>query len=182
MIVDSKVSVAGAMPVTLEEAKAYLKVEGTDEDTLITSLIKAATRLCESYAGLSFTSQTRTVALDYFPYGKGIPLPYGPVAEVDSFEYVDSNGDDETLAVDTGYVIDNTGSVYLLNAYDSWPDGSGAIITYEAGFEVTPDEIKVAVLQCVANLYEMRQGEGDPLNWSVRTLLDAYKVYWNAYL
>jgi uncharacterized phage protein (predicted DNA packaging) len=35
------------MVTTLEQAKQYLRVEGTDEDTLITNLITTAEAMCE---------------------------------------------------------------------------------------------------------------------------------------
>jgi uncharacterized phiE125 gp8 family phage protein len=184
MIIDSKVVESAEIPVTLEEVKAHLKVEDDSEDSLLTIYIKAATRLCESYTGLSFTVQTRQIVLDNFPCNtKNIPIPYGPVTEITTFAYVDADDADQVLAVDTEYTTDNSGTVYTLNAVDSWPDGGTAlVIDYEAGFTVTPDELKVAVMNCVGDMYEARQGDGDLLTWKVRALLDAYKVYWNAYL
>ena len=39
--------------VTLQEAKAYLRVDSADEDVLIDSLLSAAVRLCRDVARLS---------------------------------------------------------------------------------------------------------------------------------
>ena len=36
------------MVITLEEAKLYLRVDGDEEDTLITNFIKASEDICES--------------------------------------------------------------------------------------------------------------------------------------
>lgn len=171
------------MPVTLEEVKAHLKVVGTDEDSIITAYIKAATRVCEEYTGLSFTEQSRTIALQNFPCSsKGIPIPYGPVTQIIAFGYVDADDVEQPLEVDTGYTVDDSG-IYTLKAVDSWPEGgSSLLIEYDAGFTETPDNLKVAVLQLTADLYEGRQGEGGMISTATKVLLDTSKVYWNAYL
>ena len=89
MIVYSKVtSQPGVEPVTLTEAKVHLRVDSTDDDAYINTLISVTRQLCESYTGLSFITQTRRVTMDRFPYGSSlnpyacIYLPYGPVKEV----------------------------------------------------------------------------------------------------
>lgn len=182
MIVDSKVVESSNSPVSLVEVKSHLKLVGDDEDSMLTIYIKAATNVCESYTGLSFTEQTRTVSLNSFPCG-GVILPYGPVTSVDSFDYVDADDADQVLEVDTGFTADNTGGLYKLNAVDSWPvGGKNLIVGYTAGYATTPAELKLAVLQCVADIYEGRQGEGGMISNATRVLLDAYKVYWSAYV
>ena len=45
----SVVTPAASEPITLTEAKNFLRVDGTDDDTLITALISAAREMCESY-------------------------------------------------------------------------------------------------------------------------------------
>jgi uncharacterized phiE125 gp8 family phage protein len=182
MIIESKVVESTSMPVTLEEVKDHLKVSGTDEDSIITAYIKAATRVCEEYTGLSFTVQTRSIGLHCFPWNKGIPIPYGPVTGISSFTYVDADDADQVLEIETGYTVDESG-IYTLNAVDSWPEGGGSLlIEYEAGFTETPDNLKVAVMQVTADLYEGRQGEGGIISTATKVLLDTSKVYWNAYL
>lgn len=52
------------MVVTLEEAKLFLKVDGDDDNTLITDLIKAAEELCQDILRLplsEFTEVPETV-------------------------------------------------------------------------------------------------------------------------
>jgi hypothetical protein len=69
-------------PVSLAEAKLHLRVEISDDDALISALIKAARSKCETEQGRAYVAQTRDLYLDYFPwFGPG--LPYGvPVLEV----------------------------------------------------------------------------------------------------
>ena len=189
MIVYSKVSEAPeSEPVTLDEAKAWLKVDGTDEDAIITMLIKVARQLCESYAGLSFIEQTRVVKLDRFTCSGDLILPYGPVTEVSGVTYIDGDDADQTLAPEM-YLLDTQSSLAKIRVTDNWPDTNrslnNVVVTYVAGFEEVPEVIKQAILMQVATLYENRQNEvigaiGHMINYSSEMLLDTVKVYWNA--
>lgn len=58
-------------PVDLATAKHHCRVEITDDDALITSLIVAARRACETAAKRSFISTTYDMVLDSFPFGGG---------------------------------------------------------------------------------------------------------------
>ena len=58
------VTAASTYPVTLAEAKLHLRVDSTDEDTLITALITAATEMCEQKTGRAIMQQTWDVTLD----------------------------------------------------------------------------------------------------------------------
>lgn len=61
----------GAEPVTLADAKLHCRVEITDDDALITGLIVAARRVCESRAKRSLITTTYDMILDSFPFGGG---------------------------------------------------------------------------------------------------------------
>jgi hypothetical protein len=55
-------------PVSLDEAKAFLRVTSTSEDDLITELITAAREWCEEYCRRSFINKGYVQYLDSFPY------------------------------------------------------------------------------------------------------------------
>ena len=55
-------------PVTLAEAKNFLRVTITDDDLLISSLITAAREACEAFTGRSFCIKGYRQGLDSFPY------------------------------------------------------------------------------------------------------------------
>lgn len=57
-----------AEPITLAEAKTFLRVDGTDEDLLIAALIKASREACEVFTGRSFCNKGYLMTLDSFPY------------------------------------------------------------------------------------------------------------------
>ena len=178
---------AATYPITVDEAKIHLRVDGTDEDTYIASLIKVATSLCEAYAGLSFITRTRTIKVDSF-YGKDLILPYGPVTAITSIEYVDS--DDASQTIDSGdYTLDMSSGMAKVRVTESWPYTNltlnNVVITYVAGRATAadvPEIVKQAIKATVANLFENRGESEKPggLSWLAMDLLDTVKVYWNA--
>lgn len=185
MIVYSKVTTAAAtLPVNLEDVKAHLRVDGTEDDALILSLIKVAINECEAYAGLSFITQTRTVKLDYFN-GSDVILPYGPVTSVTSVTYYD--GDDVQQTVDAAdYTLDTQSGLSKIRVTESWPSTNvtlnNVVVTYVAGYAdqaSVPEVIKLAIKERVLFHYQHRGDEqAESFHWM--DLLDTVKVYWNA--
>lgn len=51
-------------PLTTAQAKAHLRVDGSDEDTLIDALIKTARKFVENYTGRALITQTWILWLD----------------------------------------------------------------------------------------------------------------------
>src|SRR5690606_23947827 len=81
-------------PLTLEEAKAHLKVEVAADDAYITALITAARMTLEEWTGRAFIEQVWEARLDAFPCGDApIVLPRPPLIAVSLISYIDPNGD-----------------------------------------------------------------------------------------
>lgn len=176
---------ASVDPVWLSEAKAHLKIDGTDEDDLIAKKIMAATAMCEKYAGLSFVTQTRRVTLDKF-CSDDVILPYGPVQSITSFVYVDT--DDVSQTVNSAdYTLDLQSALSKVRVLETWPYTNetlnNVVITYVAGTATqdVPYEAKEAVLRLTARLYEKRGDTNEGLmTEDITDLLDLIKVYWYA--
>ena len=95
--------------VSLTLAKSHLRVDITDDDTLISAYISAASELIGSYTGRSFATTTYDYFLDDFPrvemFGRTVAphtnvdleLPNSPVASVTSIKYLDTTGAQVTL-------------------------------------------------------------------------------------
>jgi uncharacterized phiE125 gp8 family phage protein len=169
--------------VSLDEAKAWLKIDGTAEDTLLTSAILASTQECESYTGLSFITRTRTITLSSFK--RNIILPYGPVTAITSIVYKDSDDGDQTVD-GSDYTLSIQGGVAFIRTLDTWPDTNevlnNVVVTYVAGYAdaaAVPEVIKLGVKQLLAFHYENRGDTQSNSDLWMHTL-DTVKVYWNA--
>lgn len=79
-------------PVSLEEAKAYLKVDGSDEDILISSLIITSRLHLEAALGLALITQTFRLVLDRWPRTGAIRVPVRPVQAIEEIRLRDGNG------------------------------------------------------------------------------------------
>jgi uncharacterized phiE125 gp8 family phage protein len=186
MIVYSRVTTAPTTePITLDEAKAWLKIDGTDEDTLLTSLITSARIACENYSGLSFITQSRTVKLDRL-YGDVI-LPYGPVTAITSVVYKDPDDDTDVTFTPANYYVDyQSGLAKIRVNDDGWPDTNrtlnNVVITYVAGYAnaaAVPEIAKTAIKKRMAKDHSNR-GDSNVSADEWMDDLDLIKVYWNA--
>ena len=163
-------------PVTLAEAKEYARIDGSSEDTLITSLIKAARLHCESFTGKSLIPKTVTVTSFTYPYQ--FQMPYGPLLSennVTKCVTLDQNAVETTL----NYQV-NAGlypKLFILGGAQSYKFK----LIYTAGFTTVPEDIKLAIKMMVNTLYERREDFSDlqaiesPLG--VKALLMPYKTY-----
>jgi uncharacterized phiE125 gp8 family phage protein len=85
-------------PLTLTEAKRWLRVDHTDDDGLIASLIRAARERIESRTGRAVMAQTWRVVLDQWPAGARVALPILPVIAVTAVRVLDASGLASVLA------------------------------------------------------------------------------------
>lgn len=184
MIIYSNATLPATLVVSLAEVKAWLKIDGDDEDDLLTSLIASATAECEAYSGLSFITRNRTVKLSSFS-GKDVILPYGPVTALTSIEYTDE--DDAPQTIDSSdYTVDIASGLARVRVTESWPytnrSLSNVVVTYVAGYAdaaAVPEVIKKAIKQKVAVDHEKRGDVNTDSDAWMKTL-DTVKVYWNA--
>jgi hypothetical protein len=65
-------------PVTLDEARAYVRMDDTGEDALLATLITAARLHVESVTGRALLSQGWRLVLDCWPGDRIVPLPVAP--------------------------------------------------------------------------------------------------------
>jgi len=151
-------------PITLAEAKEHLRVDFSDEDTYIGTLITTARKYCESYTNKVFITQSWRQNLDTFP--RVIKLKVSPVVSLTSLKYYDTNETQQTLTDNSDNFqkdfLSDCGSLHegLVNAWPSVGDTINAIeiITvcgYGAASSV-PAEIKHAIKLMVSHLYENR--------------------------
>ena len=65
-------------PISLAEARAWLKLDSTEEDDLVGALITSARLIVESLTRRMLLTQTWRLALDAWPKGQKIEIPFAP--------------------------------------------------------------------------------------------------------
>lgn len=151
-------------PISLTEAKLYLKVDDSTEDDLIDILRQSARESVEQRTQRSLITQTRTMKMDWFPSGDTILLPNGPVQEVTSVQYYDDDNDLVTLDAND-YYVDKDSDIARIVVIDSWPSTydrpNAVVIEYDTGYGDAggdvPAPLRKAVLFMLGHLYENRQ-------------------------
>jgi uncharacterized phiE125 gp8 family phage protein len=164
---------AAEEPITLAEAKAHCRVDGTDEDTLISGLIVAAREYVEDMTGRALVTSTWDYYLDRFPWSDAcswsrhdIKLPKGKLQSVTSIKYTDSSGNQYTLDPSTYHALTarEPGAVRLAHGA-SWPpatlrSGEAVVIRFVAGYDnaaAVPQSLKNAMLLLIGWWYENRE-------------------------
>jgi uncharacterized phiE125 gp8 family phage protein len=184
------ITAPSALAVSLAEAKLHLRVDGNDDDTLITAMIGAATQMAEQATGRAVMPQTWQLSQDEFP--GAFELTRIPVQSVVSIVYTDASGADQTLD-SLNYTLDNAsdfGSAKVVPAYaKNWPASRTKVnavrVQYVAGYAdaaSVPDSIKAWIKLMVGAMYENREAEtigmGGATSLGVADrLLDRYKVW-----
>lgn len=171
-------------PITLEEAKAHLRVDSSDENAVITRAISGARHFAEHYTGRAFARQTLEQAMPCFPDGE-FNLELGPVDSITSIKYTDANGVEQTLDP-ADYVLSTYGTARTVHpAYGvTWPDTRGPLavrVRYVTGYEEAPVAAVSGMLLIVGHLFENRQ-EASSLKLAdipigARDLLNTVKVW-----
>jgi uncharacterized phiE125 gp8 family phage protein len=149
-------------PLSLAEAKQHLRVDSTDQDTLIQSLITAARIYCEKHTRRTLAPATFRYTLDEFPAcNRPVRLPVPPVSAVLSISYVDTDGNTQTLDP-TGYHLDlDSEPARITPAFNTvWPatrqQTNAVTIQFTAGYSAVPDGLKAAMKLLIGAWYENR--------------------------
>lgn len=168
-------------PVTLAEAKLHCKVDGTDDDTLITALIVAARQQAEHRTNRALITQQWEYTRDRwgsasilgnfeFPLKTSITehieLPKPSLVSVQSVKYLDDNGTLQTLASTEYQVVISELVGYIQPAYGkTWPScriqPDSVVVAYTCGYgdaAAVPQSIKAWMLMAISTMYNQREG------------------------
>lgn len=199
------VSVApSSEPLTTSQVKSHLRVEHSDDDTLIGTLIVAAREFVEEYTGRALMTQTLVLNVDAFdeladPLWEGtrtgpylnyykdyITIPKPPVVSVTSVKTFDDD-DTATTMSSSKYYLDNVREParVVLRTGETFPTAlrvANAIqVKYVTGYAsagAVPEAIKQAMKQYIAFLYENRGDVNDnAAPMVVKKLLAPYVVH-----
>jgi uncharacterized phiE125 gp8 family phage protein len=155
-------------PITLNEAKEFLKVENEDDDGLILAQIKAATEYCQDYQGRKYLTQTWKMFLDEWPDEDYIELPFPPLRSITSIKYTDTSTVPVVTTMSTSdYDYDTVSEPgrIVLGYGETWPTvtlhpTNPIEIQFVCGYG-TPDDVpeytKNAIKLVLDELYELRE-------------------------
>ncbi len=155
-----------AEPVSLAEAKDYLRIAYDGENGLVTALIAGARSRIEELAGVAMMSRTLRVQLDRWPpktvETRVLRLPVRPAGELVSVRVYDAAG--AAQDVTDRFVLSPGRAARLIwtSGAFPWPSrrANGIEVDYTAGFGETPEDVaeglRLAVKRLAAHGYHAR--------------------------
>lgn len=185
-------------PVSIEEARAQCSIYENDAsfDTLLQIYINAAVSHLDGYFGIlqrALEPQGWTMTLDSF--ANGITIPFGPVIQITSIKYNDTEGDEQTIDAEN-YALDTSDDqirVFPVSGY-SWPSTQAGVnqvsVEFDAGYEGETDSngyqtgiptaIKQALLLLIGHWFMNREAVSvgaavNEMPLAVESLLRPYK-------
>ena len=187
-------------PVTVAEAKAHLRVDVSDDDTYIGTLITAAREWCEQYLDRTLVNTQWVMRFDSFPPDgtQDIELPRPPMSMAGtttavSLTFTSETGGTQAFSTNSFRVDRNAtpGAVKTLYG-QTWPphlmDDNAVSVTWWAGYgsagSSVPAAVRHAILMLVGNWYENRStvlvgSISKQLEFAVESLLSSHR--WGSY-
>ena len=160
-----------ALPVTLQQAKAWLKVDDNNSDAEIGGFIQAATIRAEEYCGRPFIQREYTEYFDNFP--SMIEPKAVTFQSLTSINYTDTDGANQSFT-DTQI---GAGSKFkkarIKPAYGfEWPttrtELDAVTVVYQAGYGAdwndVPETVRQAILYLVGHYFTNRMIVGDKID------------------
>lgn len=192
MLAPVRVTPPAEPPVSLEEAKAHLRVDFGDDDFYVAALIEAATTHIDGWSGIlgrALVTQTWRQDLCGFPWDGVIRLPLAPVQAVTEISYRNEAGTNLILdpGVTTDVRADALGPFVRLRDGQSWPAtarGDDAVsVVFTAGYgapAAVPQAIRHAILLLVGHWHANREPVNignitSSLDFSVAALLAPFR-------
>jgi len=177
------------LPVTVDEVKAALNVDFTDDDALIEAFIGAAVDAVEKMTGLQLMTQTWQMAFE--DPATIVDLPRLPVQSVSSIIFYDSDNVSASASVSDYYLFGDDRSAWMEpKANAVWPAhyarADAITIVWVAGYESAsevPDALRQAVKMLTCHFYENRSAVGKAMAevpLGVQSMIGLYRRGWVA--
>jgi uncharacterized phiE125 gp8 family phage protein len=172
-------------PLSLQEAKNWLRIDTNLEDTLVQALVTSARVVIEAHAGVQMITQSWRIVMDRWPQAWPMPLPLRPLISVEAVRIIDDIGAAESLP-STEYILDLAGMHPRLHfSIQPPPPGrplAGIEIDVISGFGPAamdvPEPLRQAVRVLLARWYENRGDAADDaqaIPKSVAALVSAWR-------
>ena len=194
----SVVTAPAAPAATLSAVKGHLRVDATDDDDYITSLISAAEGRVQEYTGRRLITQTLELHMGAEALARAIPMPVAPVTAVASVEVETAGGTETVDAGDYELVAimgEAAGPGFIRLMPDKhWPGATISVphpvrIRVTAGYggvaSLVPAGLRQAMYTMVAGWYEGRQDivQGAPpgtyaMPMVSESIMEPYRLLW----
>ncbi len=168
-------------PVSLAEAKAHLRMDGTDEDGLINSLITAARLMVEAHTARALITQAWLLHLDntYLDSPSGFyELPLQPAKEITGVKVFAKDGAETPLSAED-YITEMRGETMRVKLHRTAHRAEVAfVVGYGDEASNVPAPLTQAILQLTANWFENRGNAslmGSAMPKAVSVLLAPYR-------
>jgi len=172
-------------PLTLDEARAYLRVEHNDEDETVAALVTAARLQIEAQARRALITQTWRLSLDAWPDRGVIAVRPGPLQSLTAARVYDL--DNVAHAIDTqSFVPDRASSALVFTPWsvaEPQRPNAGIELDVICGYGDTPLDVPEGLRQAIRMLlthwHENRGLVGanaSPLPASVSALIAPYRM------
>lgn len=144
--------------ITVEEYKEAEGITSPKDDLRLNTLVPAVSQLVKTYCGNSIVDYYSTEKVEVLNVNWEthlIQLTESPVNSITSVEERDSyNSSYTTLSADDyEYYLDSATDSLIRTtgvSYRNWRQGPGAVrVTYTAGYEVCPEDLKLAVIDLI---------------------------------
>lgn len=163
------ISTIGSEIISVSDAKNYIRIDTSEDDTLLGYMITSARLQAESYLSRDIVSKQRKFFLDNCKDGE-INIPYGPITSIDVVKI--------NSVTTTNYEVKGLGDKMLYIE----PTIKDVEITFTTT-GMNDGLLKQALLQMVSTLYDNRT---DYVNGTISTkldsnsqaILDGYKSVW----
>jgi len=157
-------------PITVEELKFWARIDGDEEDGVLTGIIKTARKNVEDYIRQSLIEKTIEMSLDSWDFNF-YELPLSPVLSITSVETLNEDDTATTYSSDNYYLAAGVPARLVIkqgvsNPLNTVRDIGGFKITYKAGYSQTEDDLPQAIKDAVkvwaTYIYEERNPNPEP--------------------
>lgn len=139
--------------VTLAEYKTYANILGTSQDAAISAMIPRISNLVKQICRRTFLDYVDDAKVEVFRGGyEKLYLDESPLIAMQSLEFSEDYGSTYTALVEfTDYVVDveDNSIEFITDPYKSYKRVNAFKATYNAGYEVLPPDLKLAVMDAL---------------------------------
>lgn len=115
----------GPMPITLSEAKLFLKIDTTADDSIITNIIEQVVMFAEAHTSRELRPNQWYGLTEEFDS----VLTKNPVSQIAQIDYVDTNGSVSIVPLSTYQLKKNVLDSKVILAYGmTWPSDIGQVV------------------------------------------------------